>query len=311
MAAVVLNYRTPDDTLLAVRSLLASKRPIDHMIVVDNDPAGGARAALADVWPRIRYVSTGRNLGFSGGMNVGIREALALGADRVVLVNSDVIVPPDCVTRLEESLAAAPRAGIVGPAILSRSAPDQLESLGLSYAPQTGRMRQRRSSVRRPGPVGSGFPGGSERTRPISTSVDVDAVSGCLMLVTREVFEAIGLLDEDYFFGFEDLDFCLKARRAGFATVLAAAATVYHEGSRSIGATVPERLYFAARNHLLMADRADRSIGRLARLGRTCSIVTLNIAHAVRSRGGSLPARLAAVVRGTHDYTRGRFGNRT
>ena len=59
------------------------------------------------------------------------------------------------------------------------------------------------------------------------------------MLVRREVFEAVGLLDEDYFFGFEDLDFCLRARRAGFATVLAGRATVYHEGSQSLGAGRP------------------------------------------------------------------------
>ncbi|OFW32909.1 MAG: hypothetical protein A3G76_14120 [Acidobacteria bacterium RIFCSPLOWO2_12_FULL_65_11] len=304
MAAVVLNYRTPDDTLLAVRSLLASKRPLDEVIVVDNDKAGSAREALQGVWQKIRYLPADRNLGFSGGMNVGIRDALSRGAARVLLVNSDVIVPPDCVGRLEERLAAAPRVGIVGPVILSRSTPDQVESLGMSYSQRTGRMRHRLTTH-----VWGPPSGGPIRLKPDLTPVD--AVSGCLMLVSREVFEVIGLLDEDYFFSFEDVDFCLKARRAGFATVLAGSATVYHEGSRSIGAAGPERLYFAARNHLLMAELAEPSIGRLARLGRTCSIVTLNIAHAVRARGGSLPARLAAVVRGTRDYVRGRFGNRS
>ena len=79
---MVLNFRTPGETLLAVKSLLASRRPIDELIVVDNDSsdAGGAgddiRDALKDVWPRISYIDTGSNLGFSGGMNVGIRHAL-------------------------------------------------------------------------------------------------------------------------------------------------------------------------------------------------------------------------------------------
>jgi GT2 family glycosyltransferase len=128
------------------------------------------------------------------------------------------------------------------------------------------------------------------------------------MLVEREVFEAVGLLVEDYFFGFEDLDFCLKARRAGFATVLAGSATVYHEGSRSIGAETPRRLYFAARNHLLLARRLEPSAGRLAFLGLASWIVLLNLAHAARSKGGSLPARLAAVAEGVRDYAAGRFG---
>ena len=106
---MVLNFRTPDETLLAVKSLLASRRPIDDLIVVNNDSgdsgdtSDGTRDALKDVWSRISYIQTGSNLGFSGGMNVGIREALDRGADRVLLVNSDVIVPPDAVGRLEQS----------------------------------------------------------------------------------------------------------------------------------------------------------------------------------------------------------------
>jgi hypothetical protein len=297
VAAVVLNYRTPDDTFLAVRSLLASSPPLDAVIVVDNDrdgAAGGAREALQDVWSKIRYVPTGANLGFSGGMNAGIRDALARGADRVLLVNSDVIVPPDCVARLEQGLASSPAAGIAGPVVLARSAPDVIASLGMSYAPASGRMRHR------------GF--GSRIAEHEQPAVRVvDGVSGCLMYVKRDVFEAIGLLDEDYFFSFEDLDFCLRARRAGITSVLAGAAVAHHEGGRSLDARSPRRLYYAARNHLLVARRTG-PIGPIAALGRALSIVMLNLAHAALWRGGSPAARLRAVVRGTRDYVVGRFG---
>lgn len=298
ITAVVLNYRTPDDTLLAVRSLLASRRPFHEVIVVDNDRRDPTetREALGEVWPKITYLHTGRNLGFSGGMNVGIREALARGADRVLLANSDVIVPPDCATRLEQGFKAVPDAGIAGPVVLARSEPGQVASLGMSYAPSSGRMRHRAVGTR------------VAALEELPAGRAVDGVSGCLMLVKREVFEAVGLLDEDYFFSFEDLAFCLKARRAGFATVLAGSATAYHEGGRSIGADTPGRLYFAARNHLLLAHRAEPSIGRFDFLWRTLSIVTLNLAHAARSSGGSLPARLRAAARGTRDYAAGRFG---
>jgi GT2 family glycosyltransferase len=297
VAAVVLNYRTPDDTFLAVRSLLASRRPLD-VIVVNNDREGAAgepRDGLRDVWSRIRYVTTGGNLGFSGGMNAGIRDALAAGADRVLLVNSDMIVPPDCVERLERSLAASPRAGIAGPVVLARSEPDFIASLGMSYSPATGRMRHR------------GF-GDRIIREACQEDCVVDGVSGCLMLVNREVFDAVGLLDEDFFFSFEDLDFCLRARRAGFATVRSGAAAAYHEGGRSLEATSPRRLYFAARNHLLMAARTGPQAGPLAGARRAASIVLLNLAHAALWRGGSPSARLWAVVRGTRDYVAGRFG---
>jgi hypothetical protein len=76
VAAIVLNFRTPDDTLLAVKSLLASRRPIDDIIVVDNDPAENARDRLSGVESQISYVLSGRKRGFSGGMNLGIRQAL-------------------------------------------------------------------------------------------------------------------------------------------------------------------------------------------------------------------------------------------
>ncbi len=298
VAAVVLNFRTPDDTLLAVKSLLASRRTLDEIIVVDNDSTENARAALTSVHARITYVMTGRNLGFSGGMNVGIRQALERGAGRVLLVNSDVIVPPDCVERLERCLDMH-KTGIAGPVVLARSEPGWIASLGMSYAPRTGRMRHRG--------VGAQL-GDGERV----DSAPVDAVSGCLMLIRREVFDAIGLLDEDFFFSFEELDFCLRARRAGFTTVLDGSAVAYHEGGRSIGRDTPLRLYFAARNHLLLAGRNADGNGTAGGTGsrsvRTLSVLALNVAHAVRTTGASLPARLGAVARGVRDHAAGRFG---
>jgi len=294
IAATVLNYRTPDETLLAVKSLLASRRPLEDIIVINNDSLDDTRDGLKDVWAKITYIHTGSNLGFSGGTNVGIRAALARGADSVLLVNSDVIVPPDAVEHLERCLEATPDAGIAGPVVVARSEPDRIASLGMSYAPSTGRMRHR------------GYGASIGHDQPEVRVVD--GVSGCLMLVKREVFDAVGIFDEEYFFSFEDLDFCLKARRAGFATVLAGRATVYHEGGQSLGATSPRRFYFAARNHLLLARRAEPTAGRLRSWTRTWSIVMLNLAHAVVAPGGSLPARLGAAASGTRDYLAGRFG---
>ena len=295
LAAVVLNYRAPDDTFLAVRSLLLSHRPIDDVIVVDNDASDACQQALAPIAARVTYLRTGRNLGFSGGMNVGIREAMARGADRVLLVNSDVIVPADSVASLERALDAAPHAGIAGPAVMARHAPDRVASLGMSYRRDTGRMRHRGVGLRLPDASGPAI-------------TDVEGVSGCFMLISRRVLDATGLLDEDYFFGFEDLDFCLRARDAGFRTIVSRAATVLHEGGRSMGADAPQRFYYGARNQLLMARRTSPDAGAIGSAGRAGVIVALNMAHAARARGGSLGARLSAAARGTRDYLRGRLG---
>ena len=297
VAAVVLNFESPDQTVLTVRSLLTSTRTLDPLIVVDNDPAHRCHDSLKPLMDRITYLPSERNLGFSGGMNLGIREGMERGATRVLLVNNDVIVPPDCVGKLEDALETAPHVGVVGPVILSRSNPDRIASLGMSYTSTTGRMRHR----------GHGFDASAIAIPP---DAEVDGVSGCVMLVDGNVFEEVGLLDEEYFFGFEDLDFCLRARRAGYRSVLAGSTAVFHEGSHAIGPDSTNRLYYAARNHLRAAQHADPSTGRMHAFGRGLTIVALNLAHAVRTRGGSLAARLSAVACGTRDYLRGRFGRR-
>ena len=296
LGAIVLNYKTPIDTLLAVKSLLASHRRPDDIFVVDNDVGAGCRDALCEVADAITYVQTGHNLGFSGGMNVGIRAALARGAHAVLLVNSDAVLARDCIGLLEARLGDD-AVGIVGPVLRSRSMPSAIASLGISYQSWWGRMRH----------VGAGE---HRASIELPDRYQVDAVSGCIMLVKRSVFEQIGLLDEDYFFSFEDLDFCLKARARGFATVLASRATAYHEGGRSIGADSLRRLYFASRNHLLMARRTSNRRHRVLLPVVLASVVMLNVAHAVRAPGGSRTDRLRAVLRGAADYVAGRFGDR-
>jgi GT2 family glycosyltransferase/glycosyltransferase involved in cell wall biosynthesis len=292
LAAVVVNYRTPEQTRLSLDSLRASRRRIDDLIVVDNG-AEGAGAAL-DV-PGVTVLDTTENLGFSGGCNVGIRHALATGADLVLLVNSDVWLPPDCLGQLEDVLVSDATIGIVGPLLLSRSEPEQVLSLGISFSERSGRMRHEGHGRR----FGSLAPC-DRRT--------VAGVSGCVMLVRREVFERIGLLDEDYFFSFEDLDFCLRARRAGYPSAVIGGALAYHEGSASIGPRSPSRVYFASRNHLLLADRAAPASSRARRLFRAGCIVAFNVAYALVSRPTPVWQGVPAVARGIRDHVRGRYG---
>jgi GT2 family glycosyltransferase len=187
-----------------------------------------------------------------------------------------------------------PHGGIAAPVMLARSDPDRIASLGMSYSPVTGRMYHR------------GY-GSRVASLDLTSDLVVDGVAGALMLIRREVFDAIGLFDEDYFFTFEDLDFCLRAKRAGFVSIVAHRAKAYHQGGRSIGADSPSRLYYAARNHLLVAQRGGSRSG-IAALPRTASILALNVAHAVIGARGPLRKRIGAVMRGTRDYARGKFG---
>jgi GT2 family glycosyltransferase/glycosyltransferase involved in cell wall biosynthesis len=295
IAGVVLNHHTADDTLLAVRSLQASRQPLDHIIVVDNGTDPACEHILAPWRDSVRFIRSAVNLGFAGGCNLGIEAALDAGADAVLLVNSDAVVAPDTVERLEDALAAAPAAGIAAPLIVSRSEPGIVASAGIRFSPRTGRMRQ------------EGF---GARTTDLwkRDTRTVEAVSGCVMLIRRAVFEAAGLFDPRYFFSFEDIEFCWRARRAGWETVLVPAALAYHEGQRSIGAGSPSRLYYGSRNQLLAAD-AVAPAGGLASLPRTTAIVLLNLGYALRAPHVPTAAALQAVVRGAMDHFRGRYGD--
>ncbi|MGH7322686.1 MAG: glycosyltransferase [Candidatus Rokuibacteriota bacterium] len=295
-AAVVLNYRTAAETVLAIRSVQASRSPVRDLIVVDNGSGDGSVEILRERLPGVLIVETRANLGFSGGSNAGIRVALERGAEGLLLLNSDAILPPETLGRLWATLGADPRLGIVGPILVSRSDPERVRSLGMSFSRRSGRMRH------------LGF-GARLESVPRFGHRLVAGVSGCAMLVKREVLERIGALTEDYFFSFEDLDFCLRARAAGFLTACVGDALALHAGSLSIGARSPRRLYFATRNHLLVAQRA----APLAHPGfawlRAGFILALNLAYALVSSGVPRVAGISACLRGAWDHARGRYGD--
>jgi GT2 family glycosyltransferase len=295
IAAVVLNFRTPALSIRAVESLRRSSRPLQHIVVVDNGSGDGSSEILQRELAGTTIIALTGNLGFSGGVNVGIRTALQRGARSVLLVNSDAILHEDALAHLEQALAET-RAGVAGPVLLSLSEPAIVESLGIDYSNVTGRMVHR------------GF-GREHRPGAVLASREVDGVSGCIMLINREVFDAIGLFGEEYFFSFEDLDFCLRAAEKGFATVCVGGALAFHEASSSIGRASDARLYFATRNHLLLAER--RGAGSLpARLLQTASILVLNFAAAIVLFRPGFVRRIVAVVEGARDHFAGRYGPR-
>jgi len=291
---IVLNYQTPDQTWLAVRSLQTSDESLDEILVVDNGSRDRSAAFIRDRLPAVEVLETGRNLGFSGGCNAGISRALDRGAQAVLLVNSDVVLRPDALAALLAAAREHPDAGVLGALLVSREEPDHVASAGLTFSERTARMRHRDAGGR------------IARVTP-SHAHDVTAISGCVMWIRASVFRRIGLLDEEYFYSFEDLDFCLRARRAGFRVMLVPAAIAYHEGGRSIGRRSPDRVYFATRNHLKLA-RSALGGTRVSHAARGALIVGMNAAYAVLSPQVPLVGGLTAVVRGACDHLRGRYG---
>ncbi len=308
-AAVVLNYRTPDETVMAVRALAREDSPLERIVVVENHSEeasleqlerrlGPLLSATTRRRPAVELVVNDDNLGFSGGCNVGIRRALDEGADSVLLVNPDLVIEPRAIVALREALFPRPgdqalQPGIAAPVLRSRSDPRMVISTGLGYGPVLGRMRH----------LDYGTP--AARLPSFGLRI-VDGAAGCALLVRAEVFESAGLLDEEFFFSFEDLEFCLRARKNGWSTVTVGDAHALHQGSVSLPANDPLRFRYAARNHLLLAKK--HAGGRRLPLFRRWSIVALNRAHAFLAGGVRRREMAEAVRAGIEDFDAGRSG---
>jgi GT2 family glycosyltransferase len=293
VAAVIVNHETAELTLRSAHAILESRRPVDQLFVVDNGSRDGSAETIERALPEARCLKSERNLGFAAGANLGLRSALDAGAELLLLVNSDARIDPDCLGRLARALEADAAVAIAGPAILVAEHPERIESLGLAFSEASGRFRE----------LGSGAD-----ARACGEQRSVDALSACTMLIRRTALEKIGLFDEGYFFGFEDVDLCLRARHAGFHCELVPEAVVWHEGHATIGRRSPSRLYYAARNHLRLVRGRPAAAGRIHAALRVLAIAVLNLAHALRGGEVARVAGLRAVIRGLWDGARGHRG---
>jgi GT2 family glycosyltransferase len=185
LAAVVVNYRTPEATVAAVRSIERSGRRPEDIVVVENGSGDDSETRLRQAALDAVLVSASANRGFAAGSNLGIKEALERGAERVLLVNRDAVLDPGAIQALEGQMDARPQVGVAGPVLVSAAQRRTVESLGISVSPRTGRVRLRG--------FGRGFAG------QIFVTEMVAAVSGCVMLIDRRVFERVGMLRKDYF----------------------------------------------------------------------------------------------------------------
>ena len=211
-AAIILHHGPPAVTANAIRSILKSTVPV-KVIVVNNGRLGDIEAIekLARCSERLSYLGAGINLGFAAGVNLGIDQALATDVGRVLLLNNDAAVEPNTLELLISVAERQPDFGILAPIIFFAGQANRVWSAGL-------RLRR--------GTFWTDFV-------PVSASnsvsvVDVDAVTGAAMLVTRATIDRVGLFDERYFMYFEDVDYCVRAKNAGFRVGVVGGATAYH-----------------------------------------------------------------------------------
>jgi GT2 family glycosyltransferase len=216
---IVLSWNRRDDTLTCLESLRECWFGGANALVVDNGSRDGTVEAVRERYPQIEVIALPENLGFAGGNNVGMRAALERGARAVLLLNNDTKVAGDFLGWLVYSMNAHPRAAAVSGAVLRFDNPEVLDVAYLEIFFGHGLVHRRGVNAL----PGHGF--------DVERQVDV-GVGSCL-LIRREALERIGLLDDEYFAYHEEVDWCFRARQAGFEIWYQPLSRIWHHGSRS------------------------------------------------------------------------------
>lgn len=217
-------------------------------VVVDNGSTDGSAAWLADEWPAVTVIANAANEGFAMAANQGIRRALDMGAEAVLLVNDDAVFQPGAVAALADVMAAEPLVGAATAKMLYRARPEVLNGTGGCYDPRRAWAALRGEGERDQGQYDD---------RP-----DVDYPSGGASLLRREALAKVGLFDAAFYLYFEDVDWGLRARRAGWRTRYVPTARVLHAGSTGTASNPARRRYYNVRNRLRFAARWAPPVGR-------------------------------------------------
>jgi len=209
---VILNYNGKDCIKNCLASVFNSDYPNFEVVVVDNDSKDGSFELAKDLFQKAHYIKNPANLGFSAGNNIGIRFALEKMTDYIFLFNNDAIMERNSLSALMEESEKIPEVGIVSPLIL------QKDSGKIWFAGGTIdwiKMKTHHDKI-------------EPEKNKLSLSFKTEYVSGCAMLIKKDVFKKIGLFDEDYFLYYEDADFSYRAANNGFELFVVPKSKVRH-----------------------------------------------------------------------------------
>ena len=263
---IIVNYRTPESTVQSIEAAASGMRGVDdwQISVVDNASGDGSYEKIRDAVAKLEFadrvsvIASERNGGFAAGNNLVLAESLASdeAADFYYLCNPDSYVDPGAITGLANYLEQHPDAGIAGGQLCDEagnnwSSAFRFHSLlgELDWGLRLGVVSflLRRWRVDLPASLEAG---------------PVDWVCGASMMIRREVFNDIGLLDENYFLYYEETDFCRCAKNAGWSTHHVPECRAHHICGLSIDIDEPQarrpnwwfesRRYYFLKHHGLL-----------------------------------------------------------
>jgi len=234
---VILNFNVKTEVKECLRSVFSSGYNNLFVCLVNN-----SKEDFSDVlkdWPSLNFIQTDKNLGYSGGNNLGIKKALAEKCEYVFVLNPDTTIAENTINRLV-ALCEETGCGIIGPKIYFEN------SKKIWYAGGILDLKNVLGSHRGVNEIDRG---------QFDKEVETDYVSGAAFFIKKEVLEKIGYFDEKYFLYYEDSDYCFRAKKAGFKVIYYPQSVVYHANAKSTGLGSNLQNYFITRNRMLFASK--------------------------------------------------------
>lgn len=294
---VILNWNGWRDTVECLESLARLDYPSFDIVVVDNASTDKSIEKIGEAFPCVPILRNRHNLGFAEGNNVGIEYVMKRGADYVLLLNNDTVVDVHFLTELVSAIDNDAKIGVIGAKIYFYNQPNRLWFAGPKRTWFYGR------------PMELGHRGFGEIDHGQYDEIrEVGFVTGCAMLLKRELLETIGMFDPDYFAYFEDADLCVRARKAGFKLLYVPQARVWHKAASSamsIATYSPRSLYFGTRNRLLFMKKHGAKSGWIIFLPLFIFRKLRDWIYYTLSRR---PKATIAITRGILDFFQGKLG---
>lgn len=246
LSFITINYNGMEDTCQLIESLFDVVKSVSwEIIVVDNASANAEveqlKAKYAET-PQVKIIASKTNLGFAGGNNIGIKKARGRA---LMLINNDTYVVDDGFSKIYQRLMADENVGAVCPKLRFDEEPKLIQYAG--FTPMSA------ITLRNSG-IGSCEPDNGQYDTPSKTAF----VHGAAVMFNWQTLQKAGMMTEDYFLYYEEMDWSEQIRRAGLEIWYDPSQTVYHKESHTIGQQSTTRTFYLTRNRLLFARRNRR-----------------------------------------------------
>ncbi len=243
VSLITINYNQLGVTCELLDSLRKISYPNYEIIIVDNASKENPKYYLEKHYPEAKVIVSEENLGFSGGNNLGIEESKG---DFLFFVNNDTEINEYVIEQLLDMFDKIPKLGMVSPKLCyypeHKNSPDIIQYVGATPVnPYTARNTTL---------------GVLEEDKGQYTEAKPTPYAhGAAMMVPREIIEKVGMMPEEFFLYYEELDWCEQIRRAGYEIYVEPNALVYHKESISIGKLSTLKTYYLTRNRILFMRR--------------------------------------------------------